>query len=190
KGARFLMASTSEVYGDPEVHPQTEDYLGNVSSIGPRSVYDEAKRFSEAMTMAYHRSFGVATRIVRLFDTYGPRMRVADGRVVPTFLSQAIRGEALTVFGDGRQTRSFCYVSDTVDGIVGVLESDHIGPVNIGNPVEFTMLELYRIKQGEMLSGLVHVGSRVGLWAALGQHGPCTSDQLADATGLQERWVR
>lgn len=142
KNARFLMASTSEVYGDPEVHPQTEDYLGNVSSIGPRSVYDEAKRFSEAMTMAYHRSFGVDTRIVRLFNTYGPRMRVADGRVVPTFLSQAIRGEPLSVFGDGLQTRSFCYVSDTIDGILGVLNSDHHGPVNIGNPVEFTMLEL------------------------------------------------
>lgn len=144
KGARFLLASTSEVYGDPLVHPQQEDYWGNVNPIGPRGVYDEAKRFAEAITMAYHRYHGVDTRIVRIFNTFGPRMRVRDGRVVPAFFSQAIRGEPLTVFGDGSQTRSFCYVSDLVAGIDKLLMSDHPDPVNIGNPREMTILEFAR----------------------------------------------
>lgn len=141
KGARFLLASTSEVYGDPLVHPQTEDYWGHVNPIGPRGVYDEAKRFAEAMTMAYHRSHGVQTRIVRIFNTYGPRMRLNDGRVVPNFMSQALAGKPLTVYGDGSQTRSFCYVSDLVDGIYRLLLSDETEPVNIGNPNEITIRE-------------------------------------------------
>jgi dTDP-glucose 4,6-dehydratase len=142
KGARFFLASTSEVYGDPQVNPQPETYWGHVSSIGPRSMYDEAKRFAEAMTMAYHRTHGVDTRIVRIFNTYGPRMRPQDGRVVSNFLVQALRGEPLTVYGDGSQTRSFCYVSDEVEGIYRLFHSERILPTNIGNPVEFTMLEL------------------------------------------------
>jgi dTDP-glucose 4,6-dehydratase len=141
KKARFLLASTSEVYGDPLIHPQTEDYWGNVNPIGPRGVYDEAKRFAEAMTMAYHRYHGVDTRIVRIFNTYGPRMRLDDGRVLPAFVGQALRGEDLTVFGDGSQTRSFCYVSDLVEGIYRLLMSDEIEPVNIGNPAEITILQ-------------------------------------------------
>jgi dTDP-glucose 4,6-dehydratase len=141
KGARLLLASTSEVYGDPQVHPQTEDYWGHVNPIGPRGVYDEAKRFAEAMTMAYHRSHGVETRIVRIFNTYGPRMRLNDGRVVPNFVAQALRGEPLTVYGDGSQTRSFCYVSDLVDGIYRLLLSEEVEPVNIGNPTETSILE-------------------------------------------------
>ena len=141
KGARFLLASTSETYGDPLIHPQTEDYWGNVNPIGPRGVYDEAKRFAEAMTMAYHRYHSVDTRIVRIFNTYGPRMRLADGRVVPNFIAQALTGEALTVYGDGSQTRSFCYVSDLVEGIYRLLHSDEVEPVNIGNPYEMTILE-------------------------------------------------
>jgi dTDP-glucose 4,6-dehydratase len=141
KGARFLMASTSEVYGDPAVHPQTEDYWGNVNPIGPRSCYDEAKRFSEAMTMAYHRAHGVETRIVRIFNTYGPRMRLNDGRVVPAFIGQALEGKPLTIFGDGKQTRSFCYCSDLIEGIYRLMMSDYGLPVNIGNPRELTMLE-------------------------------------------------
>lgn len=141
KGARFLLASTSETYGDPLVHPQTEDYWGNVNPIGPRGVYDEAKRFAEAMTMAYHRYHGVDTRIVRIFNTYGPRMRLGDGRVVPNFIAQALRGEPLTVYGDGSQTRSFCYVSDLVEGIYRLLHSDETDPVNIGNPSEMTILQ-------------------------------------------------
>ena len=141
KGARFLLASTSEVYGDPLVHPQTEDYWGNVNPIGPRGVYDEAKRFAEAMTMAYHRAHGVDTRIVRIFNTYGPRMRINDGRVVPNFIKQALQGMPLTVYGDGSQTRSFCYVSDLVEGIYRLLMSDEVEPVNIGNPKEMTILE-------------------------------------------------
>lgn len=145
KGARMLIASTSEVYGDPQVHPQKEDYWGHVNPVGPRGVYDEAKRFSEAMTMAYHRYHGVETRIVRIFNTYGPRMRLEDGRVVPAFISQALRREPLTVFGDGKQTRSFCYVSDLVDGILRLADSDYSGPVNIGNPNEFTIMELAEI---------------------------------------------
>ncbi len=139
KKARMLLASTSEVYGDPNVHPQTEDYWGNVNPIGPRGVYDEAKRFAEAMTMAYHRYHGVETRIVRIFNTYGPRMRLDDGRVLPAFVGQALRGEDLTVFGDGSQTRSFCYVSDLVDGIFKLLMSSEVNPVNIGNPAEITI---------------------------------------------------
>jgi dTDP-glucose 4,6-dehydratase len=142
KGARFLLASTSEVYGDPLVHPQTEDYWGNVNPIGPRGVYDEAKRFSEAMTMAYHRYHGVETRIVRIFNTYGPRMRIRDGRAVPNFMYQALKGEDLTVYGDGSQTRSFCFISDEVDGIYRLLLSDVDTPVNIGNPAEMTVLEM------------------------------------------------
>jgi dTDP-glucose 4,6-dehydratase len=141
KGARFLLASTSECYGDPLVHPQREDYWGNVNPVGPRGVYDEAKRFAEAMTMAYHRYHGVDTRIVRIFNTYGPRMRLNDGRALPAFMSQALRGEDLTVFGDGSQTRSFCYVSDLVDGIWRLLHSDEVMPTNIGNPDEMTILE-------------------------------------------------
>ena len=141
KGSRFMIASTSEVYGDPLVHPQTEEYWGNVNPIGPRGVYDEAKRFQEAITMAYHRYHGLETRMVRIFNTYGPRMRVNDGRVLPAFFSQAIRGEGLTVFGDGMQTRSFCYVDDLVEGIYRLLLSDYANPVNIGNPSEITMMQ-------------------------------------------------
>jgi dTDP-glucose 4,6-dehydratase len=141
KGARFLLASTSEVYGDPLVHPQSEEYFGNVSPIGPRGVYDEAKRFAEALTMAYHRFHGVDTRIARIFNTYGPRMRSDDGRVVPAFLSQALKGEDLTVFGNGSQTRSFCYVSDLVEGIWRLLLSEEHEPVNIGNPHEMTIMD-------------------------------------------------
>jgi len=139
KGARMLIASTSEVYGDPLVHPQTEDYYGNVNTIGPRGVYDEAKRFQEAITMAYHRFHGLEIRIVRIFNTYGPRMRLNDGRVIPAFMGQALRGEDLTVFGDGSQTRSFCYVSDQVDGIYRLLLSDYTNPINIGNPHEISI---------------------------------------------------
>ena len=139
KNARMLIASTSEVYGDPLEHPQTEAYWGNVNPVGPRGVYDEAKRFQEAITMAYHRYHGVETRIVRIFNTYGPRMRLDDGRVLPAFFSQAIRGEGLTIFGDGTQTRSFCYVDDLVEGIYRLLKSDCADPVNIGNPAEITM---------------------------------------------------
>ncbi len=139
KNARILIASTSEVYGDPEVHPQHEEYWGNVNPVGPRGVYDEAKRFQEAITMAYHNFHGVETRIVRIFNTYGPRMRLNDGRVLPAFIGQALRGEDLTVFGDGSQTRSFCYVDDLVEGIIRLLKSDYIQPVNIGNPSEITI---------------------------------------------------
>lgn len=141
KKARILIASTSEVYGDPLVHPQSEDYYGNVNAIGPRGVYDEAKRFQESITMAYHRFHGLETRIVRIFNTYGPRMRLNDGRVIPAFIGQALRGEDLTVFGDGLQTRSFCYVSDQIEGIFKLLFSDCIEPVNIGNPDELTILD-------------------------------------------------
>jgi dTDP-glucose 4,6-dehydratase len=142
KGATFLLASTSEVYGDPMVHPQSEDYWGNVNPIGPRGVYDEAKRFAEAMTMAYHRVHGVDTRIIRIFNTYGPRMRLEDGRAIPSFITQALRGENISVFGDGSQTRSFCFISDLVDGIYRVLMSGETRPVNLGNPRELTILEL------------------------------------------------
>lgn len=139
KKARFLIASTSEVYGDPTVHPQPEEYWGNVNPVGPRSVYDEAKRFQEAITMAYHTFHGLETRIVRIFNTYGPRMRLNDGRVLPAFIGQALRGEDLTIFGDGTQTRSFCYVDDLVEGIYRLLLSDYVYPINIGNPNEITM---------------------------------------------------
>lgn len=141
KKARILIASTSEIYGDPLVHPQTEEYYGNVNTIGPRGVYDEAKRFQESLTMAYHRFHGLETRIVRIFNTYGPRMRLNDGRVIPAFIGQALRGEDLTVFGDGSQTRSFCYVDDQVEGIYRLLLSDYANPVNIGNPNEITILQ-------------------------------------------------
>ena len=141
KNARLIIASTSEVYGDPTVHPQTEDYWGNVNPVGPRGVYDEAKRFQEAITMAYHNFHGVEIRIVRIFNTYGPRMRLNDGRVLPAFIGQALRGEDLTIFGDGSQTRSFCYVDDLVEGIVRLLMSDYAYPVNVGNPSEITIAQ-------------------------------------------------
>ena len=142
KNARYLLASTSEVYGDPLVHPQPESYWGNVNPVGPRGVYDEAKRFAEAMTMAYHRFHSLDVRIVRIFNTYGPRMRPGDGRVVSNFIVQALRGDPLTVYGDGSQTRSFCYVDDEVEGIYRLFNSEHVGPINIGNPGEFTIMEL------------------------------------------------
>jgi dTDP-glucose 4,6-dehydratase len=144
-GARFLLASTSEIYGDPLVHPQPETYLGNVNSVGPRAVYDEAKRFAEAMTMAYHREYGLDTKIVRIFNTYGPNMAPGDGRVVTNFLEQALAGAPLTVYGDGSQTRSFCWVDDEVRGFLALLASDWTGPMNLGNPSEFTVLELAKI---------------------------------------------
>jgi dTDP-glucose 4,6-dehydratase len=145
KGARFVLASTSEVYGDPLEHPQKETYWGNVNPIGPRGVYDEAKRFAEAITVAYHRYHGLDTKIVRIFNTYGPRMRIRDGRAVPAFISQALSNEDVTVFGDGRQTRSFCYISDLVDGIVRLMHSDVNDPVNIGNPAELSIEEIARV---------------------------------------------
>lgn len=145
KGATFMLASTSEVYGDPQVHPQTEDYWGHVNPVGPRGVYDEAKRFAEAMTMAYHRYHDLDTRIVRFFNTYGPRMRPGDGRVVSNFIVQALRGEPITVYGDGQQTRSFGFVDDTVRGVLALLDSDEHEPVNIGNPGEFTISELAEV---------------------------------------------
>lgn len=142
KGARFLLASTSEVYGDPLVHPQNEEYWGNVNPIGIRGVYDEAKRFAEAMTMAYHRYHGLDTRIARIFNTYGPRMRIDDGRAIPAFMTQALKGEDITVFGDGSQTRSICYIDDLVEGIFKLLMSNYVYPINLGNPDEVTILEL------------------------------------------------
>ena len=161
KKARILIASTSEVYGDPEIHPQHEGYWGNVNPVGPRGVYDEAKRFQEAITMAYHNFHGLETRIARIFNTYGPRMRLNDGRVLPAFIGQAIRGEDLTVFGDGSQTRSFCYVDDLVEGIVRLLHSDCADPVNLGNPAEITIdqfaqeiIELTNTKQKVVYKGL------------------------------------
>ncbi|MEX2449214.1 MAG: UDP-glucuronic acid decarboxylase family protein [Solirubrobacterales bacterium] len=158
KRARFLLASTSEVYGDPKVHPQTEDYWGHVNPIGPRGVYDEAKRYAEALTMAYHRQQGVDTSIVRIFNTYGPRMRAHDGRAIPTFLRQALKDQHLTVFGDGSQTRSFCYVDDLIRGIVALAESEVHMPVNVGNPNEFTLLELAQtvIEVTESRSEIIH----------------------------------
>jgi dTDP-glucose 4,6-dehydratase len=140
-GAKFLISSTSECYGDPEVHPQVEEYWGNVNPIGPRSVYDEAKRFAEAVTMAYHRYYSVDTHIVRIFNTYGPRLQLKDGRVISNFMKQALSGDSLSVYGDGSQTRSFCYVSDEIEGILRLSRSDEHGPVNIGNPNEFTIIE-------------------------------------------------
>jgi dTDP-glucose 4,6-dehydratase len=158
KGARFLLASTSEVYGDPLVHPQNEQYWGNVNPIGPRGVYDEAKRFAEALTMAYHRTHKIPTRIVRIFNTFGPRMRTKDGRVVPNFITQALRGEDITVYGDGKQTRSFCYVTDLVEGIVRLLNSDYDGPVNLGNPREMTVLDFAKtiVRLTASASSIVH----------------------------------
>jgi len=156
KGARYLIASTSEVYGDPLIHPQPESYWGNVNPIGVRGVYDEAKRFAEAITMAYHRIHGLDTRIIRIFNTYGPRMRLNDGRVVPNFIGQALRGEPLTVYGDGSQTRSFCYVSDLVDGMIRLLMSNEADPVNVGNPVEMTILAF-----AEAINALT--GNRAGI---------------------------
>lgn len=156
KGARFIMASTSECYGDPTVHPQTEDYWGNVNPVGPRGVYDEAKRFSEAMVMAYHRYHGLETRIVRIFNTYGPRMRLNDGRALPAFMSQALRGEDITVFGDGSQTRSFCFVNDLIEGIWRLSESDEPFPVNIGNPAEMTIKEF-----AETIVKITNSGSKI-----------------------------
>jgi len=164
KDATFFMASTSEVYGDPFVHPQTEDYWGNVNPIGKRSMYDEAKRFSEALTFAYHRTHDVPIRVVRIFNTYGPRMQPDDGRVVSNFITQALRGEALTIYGDGLQTRSFCYVEDEVRGFLALLDSDETGAINIGNPGEFTMLEL-----AELVTELT--GSDAGI-----AHEPLPSD--------------
>ncbi|NDK10458.1 MAG: NAD-dependent dehydratase [Armatimonadetes bacterium CG2_30_66_41] len=160
KGASFLLASTSETYGDPLVNPQPEDYWGNVNPIGPRGVYDEAKRFAEAMTMAYHRYHGVDTRIVRIFNTYGPRMRAHDGRVVPAFINQALHDEPITVFGDGQQTRSFCYVSDLIEGIYRLMLSGETDPTNIGNPAEMTVLEFAQkvIELTGSKSDLVHKG--------------------------------
>ena len=145
KGARFFLASTSEVYGDPQVHPQPETYWGHVNPVGPRGVYDEAKRFAEAMTMAYHRYHGIDTRIVRIFNTYGPRMRARDGRVVSNLVVQALRGEPLTIYGDGSQSRSFCYVTDLIEGIYRLFTSSRVDPTNIGNPIEFTVLQLARL---------------------------------------------
>ena len=158
KNARFLIASTSEIYGDPLVHPQTEEYWGNVNTIGPRGCYDEAKRFAEALTMAYRRQHGVPTRIVRIFNTYGPRMRLHDGRVVPAFVSQALKNKPITVFGKGTQTRSFCYVSDLIEGIYRLMMSDYDLPVNIGNPTEMTMLQFAEaiIKATQSRSKIVH----------------------------------
>jgi dTDP-glucose 4,6-dehydratase len=160
KGARFILASTSEVYGDPLEHPQTESYWGNVNPIGPRGVYDEAKRFAEAMTTAYHRFHGIDTKIVRIFNTYGPRMRVRDGRAIPNFISQALCDEEVTVYGNGDQTRSFCYISDLVIGLVALAESDVNSPVNIGNPTEMTILQLAEliIKATNSSSRIVHKG--------------------------------
>jgi len=156
--ARFLVTSTSECYGDPSVHPQVETYWGNVNPIGPRSCYDESKRFAEALTMAYHRTYGLRTNIARIFNTYGPRMKLNDGRVVPAFLDQALRGEPITVFGDGSQTRSFCYVSDLVDGLYRLMQSDERYPVNLGNPQEMTILEFAeRIRRlTGSKSGIIH----------------------------------
>lgn len=160
KGARFILASTSEVYGDPLEHPQEESYWGNVNPIGPRGVYDEAKRFAEAMTTAYHRYHGIDTKIVRIFNTYGPRMRVRDGRAIPNFISQALCDEEVTVYGNGDQTRSFCYISDLVTGLVALAESDVNSPVNIGNPTEMTILQLAEniIKATNSSSRIVHKG--------------------------------
>tara|TARA_B100000809_G_scaffold51977_2_gene47238 strand:+ start:4444 stop:5379 length:936 start_codon:yes stop_codon:yes gene_type:complete len=160
KGARFILASTSEVYGDPLEHPQQESYWGNVNPIGPRGVYDEAKRFAEAMTTAYHRFHGIDTKIVRIFNTYGPRMRVRDGRAIPNFISQALCDEEVTVYGNGDQTRSFCYISDLVTGLVALAESDVNSPVNIGNPAEMTILQLAEliIKATNSSSRIVHKG--------------------------------
>ncbi|MGH3923683.1 MAG: UDP-glucuronic acid decarboxylase family protein [Pseudonocardiaceae bacterium] len=163
KGARLMLASTSEVYGDPEIHPQPETYWGNVNHVGPRGVYDEAKRFAEALVYAYRNSHGLQVRVPRIFNTFGPRLRLDDGRAVPTFVAQALRGEPLTVHGDGMQTRSLCYVDDMVSGLVGLLVSDYDGPVNLGNPDEVTILELARVVQDVVGAhpGVVHTPAMV-----------------------------
>jgi len=163
KKARFLLASTSEVYGDPLQHPQQEDYWGNVNPIGPRGVYDEAKRFAEALTMAYHRAHGVETRIARIFNTYGPRMRLDDGRVVPNFVGQALRGESLTVYGNGSQTRSFCYVDDLIEGIYRLLLSNEVEPVNVGNPAEMSILDFAQLvnRLTDNKAGIVYEDYRI-----------------------------
>lgn len=163
KKARFLLASTSEVYGDPLQHPQQEDYWGNVNPIGPRGVYDEAKRFAEALAMAYHRAHGVETRIARIFNTYGPRMRLDDGRVVPNFVGQALRGESLTVYGDGSQTRSFCYVDDLIEGIYRLLMSEEVEPVNVGNPAEMAILDFAHLvnRLTDNKAGIVYEDYRI-----------------------------
>ena len=202
KRARFLLASTSEVYGDPEVHPQPESYWGHVNPIGPRGVYDEAKRYAEALTMAYHRQQGVDTAIVRIFNTYGTRMRPHDGRAIPTFLRQALQDRPVTVFGDGSQTRSFCYVSDLVDGIIKLAESGYHSPVNIGNPNEFTLLELAEtvievteVALGDRLRGAAdrrsagpparhHAGAR-GAW--MGAEGGAAGGTAPDHRGGRNR---
>jgi len=180
KKARFLLASTSEIYGDPLEHPQKESYWGHVNSIGPRSCYDEAKRFGEALTMAYHREHRVAIRIVRIFNTYGPRMRLRDGRVVPTFLSQALQGQPITVFGEGTQTRSFCYCSDLIDGLYRLMMSPHTEPVNLGNPREMTMLQF-----AESIRRLTGARSRI-------VHKPLPKDdprQRRPDIGRARRWL-
>ena len=163
KGARFMLASTSEVYGDPEIHPQPETYWGHVNPIGPRGVYDEAKRFAEALTYAYRNTHGIQVRVPRIFNTFGPRLRLDDGRAVPTFIGQALRGEPLTVHGDGSQTRSLCYVDDLIEGLLRLLVSDHDGPVNLGNPDEITILELAEAVQDAVgrHPGVVHVEAMV-----------------------------
>ena len=181
KGARFLLASTSEIYGDPLVHPQREDYWGNVNTIGPRGCYDESKRFAEALTMAYHREHGVPTRIVRIFNTYGPRMRIRDGRVVPAFVSQALENKPITVFGDGSQTRSFCYVSDLIEGIYRLMMSGRSEPVNIGNPREMTMLQF-----AEAIIRATRSRSRV-VFRPLPQDDP---KQRRPDIGRARRWLR
>ena len=180
--ARFLLASTSEVYGDPGVHPQTEDYWGNVNPVGPRGVYDEAKRYAEAMTMAYHRAHRLDTRIVRIFNTYGARMRPGDGRVVPNFIVQGLRGEAMTIYGTGEQTRSFCHVDDQVEGIARLFHSERVDPINIGNPDEFTILELAGIVGEE-------TGSRTApVFAALPPDDPAVRRPDITAARRELRW--
>ena len=218
--ARFLLASTSEVYGDPQVHPQKESYWGHVNPIGPRGVYDEAKRYAEALTMAYHRQQGVDTAIVRIFNTYGPRMRPHDGRAIPTFMRQALQDRPITVFGDGSQTRSFCYVDDLVRGIIALSESGQHQPINVGNPNEFTLLQLAhdghrgdRLELGDRLRGAAdrrssgapaghHAGSRAARLGARGRapRGPAANPRIVgrgrarrtrrSLTGRQEPWTR
>ncbi len=179
KGAAFLLASTSECYGDPLVHPQTEEYWGNVNPIGPRGVYDEAKRFAEAMTMAYHRYHKIDTKIVRIFNTYGPRMRLKDGRVVPAFIGEALKGEPISVFGDGSQTRSFCFVSDLIDGIYKLSQSDFHEPVNIGNPIELTIKEF--------AERIVHL---VGSKSTISYHPLPTDDPKQRRPDITRAWQR
>ena len=191
KGARFLLTSTSECYGDPLVHPQVETYWGNVNPVGPRSCYDESKRFAEALTMAYHRTHGLRTNIARIFNTYGPRMKLDDGRVVPAFLDQALRGEPMTVFGDGSQTRSFCYVSDLVDGLYRLMLSDERYPVNLGNPSEMTILEFAeRIRQPHRAAARKSSSSRCRKTTP-SSAGPTSPRRAACSAGSRAcRWKR